>query len=333
MQSPLTSVIIPAYNRANYLPATVESALAQEGAEVEVIVVDDGSTDDTPSVVERRKHEWGGRFRYVRQENAERCVARNHGLRLARGEFVAFLDSDDLWRPNHVRACVEALRRDGKAPAAYGEHGLVDADGRVIRDRVARPAYAGGRFKRELCLKRLILFPTEVVVRRAALDAAYGSAEVFDPEAVMLEEWLVWVTLLRSSPSFARAGVPTAWRRLHPNSTWGNPEKFARQSVRATEKVIATGLPAALGIRGARIRAINLTHCAYGHYLAGDWPRARRFLVSAVREYAGVLREAHFWRVAARLCVGKRLSSAVRGARHKGGAELAAGGTPKRADL
>jgi glycosyltransferase involved in cell wall biosynthesis len=333
MLQSLTSVVIPAYNRADYLPTTVESALGQEGAEVEVIVVDDGSTDDTPAVVERHRGAWGERFRYVRQENAERCVARNHGLALARGEFVAFLDSDDLWRPNHVRACVEALRRDESAPAAYGEHGLVDASGRVIRDRVARAAYEGERFKRELCLKRLILFPTEVVVRRAALDAAYGSAEVFDPEAVMLEEWLVWVTLLRSSPSFARAGVPTAWRRLHPNSTWGNPEKFARQSVRATEKVIETGLPAALGVPAGRIRAINLTHCAYGFYLAGDWPRARGFLVSAVREHAGVLRETHFWQVAARLCVGKRLSRAVRGARHRGGGELAAGGAPKRADL
>lgn len=333
MQSPLTSVIIPAYNRADYLPLTVESALGQEGAEVEVIVVDDGSTDDTRAVVERHEGAWGGRFRYVWQENAERCVARNHGLRHARGEFVAFLDSDDLWRPNHVRACVEALRRDDEASAAYGEHGLVDAGGRVIRESVARPAYEGDRFKRELCLKRLILFPTEVVVRRAALDAAYGSAEVFDPEAVMLEEWLVWVTLLRSSPAFARAGEATAWRRLHPNSTWGNPEKFARQSVRATEKVIATGLPAALGIPGGRIRAINLTHCAYGYYLAGDWPRARHYLFAAVREHAGVLRESHFWAVAARLCVGRRLSRAVRGARHRGGEEFTAAASPKRADL
>ena len=332
MQPSLTSVIIPAYNRADYLPATVESALAQEGAEVEVIVVDDGSTDETAAVVERHRGAWGERFRYVRQENAERCVARNHGLRLARGEFVAFLDSDDLWRPNHLRSCVEALRKNPGAAAAYAEHGLVDAEGRVIRASVERGTYEGDAMKRELCLKRLILFPTEVVVRRSALDAAYGSTGVFDPEAVMLEDWLAWVTLLRAA-SFVRTGEQTAWHRLHGSNTWGNPERFARQSVRATEKVIATGLPASLGIRPGRIRAINLTHCAYGYYLSGEWPRARRYMVAAVREYPRVLLESHFWAVTARLCVGRRLSRAVRGARHRGGEEFAAGAATKQADL
>jgi glycosyltransferase involved in cell wall biosynthesis len=317
MQYPLTSVVIPAYNRAGYLPATVESALKQEGAEVEVIVVDDGSTDDTAAVVERQRAAWGERFRYVRQANAERCVARNHGLRLARGEFVAFLDSDDLWRPDHVRACVAALQRNTSAAAAYADHGLVDAEGRVIREHVRSASLTNDRFKRELCLKRLIIFPAEVVVRRSALDAAYGSADVFDPEAVMLEEWLVWVTLLRDA-TFERVGEATVWRRLHPDSTWGNPERFARQSVRTTEKVIATGLPGSLGISASRIRAINFTHCAYGFYLAGEWPRARGFLASAVKEYPPVLSEPHFWRVAARLCLGRRLTRAVRAARHKG---------------
>jgi glycosyltransferase involved in cell wall biosynthesis len=332
MQPSLTSVIIPTYNRAGYLPVTVESALAQEGTEVEVIVVDDGSTDDTQAVVERHRNDWGERFRYVWQENAERCAARNHGLRLARGEFMAFFDSDDLWRPNHLSTCVEALRKNPDAAGVYAEHGLIDAEGRVIRARDARHAYAGDELKRELCLKRLILFPTEVVVRRSALDAAYGSGDVFDVEAMVGEDWLLWATLLCES-EFVGTGEQTAWHRLHDNNTWGDPDRFARQSVRATEKVIETGLPASLGIPARRIKAINLTHCAYGYYLAGDWPRARRYMVAAVREYAWVLRESHFWAVAARLCVGKRLSRAVRGARHRGGEEFAAGASPKRADL
>jgi glycosyltransferase involved in cell wall biosynthesis len=332
MRAPLTSVVIPAYNRAGYLPATVESALGQEGAEVEVIVVDDGSTDDTAGVVERRRAAWGERFRYVWQENAERCAARNHGLRLARGEFVAFLDSDDLWRPNHVRACLDALQRNPAAAAAYADHGLVDADGRVIREHVESPPLAGDRFKRELCLKRLILFPAEVVVRRSALDAAYGeSSDVFDTETMIGEEWLVWVTLLRGA-TFERVGEPTVWRRLHPNSTWGDPDRFARHSVTATEKVINTGLPATLGVPARRLRAVNYTHCAYGYYLAGDWPRARGFLRTALGEYPLVVREPHFWSVAARLLVGRRLSRAVRAARHKGRGELV-GAAAKQADL
>lgn len=328
MTASLTSVVIPAYNRARYLPQTVESALAQEGAEVEIIVVDDGSTDETAKVVEAKKAKWGDRFCYVWQENSERCVARNHGLQYARGEFVAFLDSDDLWRPHHVRSCLAALAEAPEAAAAYGEHGLVDADGKSIREQVARPAFAGDRFKRELCLKQIILFPVEVVIRRSALDSVYGSTDVFDPEAVMLEEWLVWVNLLRTA-TFQRVGHPTVWRRLHPNSTWGNPEKFERQSVRVTKKVIATGLPEALGIPARRILAINRLHCAYGYYLSGQWSAARQQLGAALREYPLVLRERHFWRVAARLSVGKRLASGIRSARHQGRGNLIAGSEPK----
>ncbi len=258
-------------------------------------------------------------------------MARNHGLRLARGEFVCFLDSDDLLRPQHVRECLAALGEDPQAAAAYSNHGLIDAEGKVIREHVTRPAFEGERFKREICLKQLIIFPTEVVVRRSALEAAYGSREVFDPEAVMLEEWLVWVNLLRTS-EFRRVGRPTVWRRLHPNSTWGNPDKFARQSVRATEKVIATGLPESLGIPGRRILAVNRTHCAYGYYLAGRFADARRELGAALREYPLVVRERHFWSVAARLCVGKRLSRSIRSARHRGRGEGLAGveGSPTK---
>ena len=332
MKASLTSVIIPTYNRAGYLTLTVESALAQEGVEVEVIIIDDGSTDDTRAVVETRKEAWGERVRYVWQENAERCVARNHGLRLSRGEFVAFLDSDDLWRPNHLRTCVEALRKNPSAAAAYAEYGQIDAESRVIRTLVARPAYTADELKRELCLKSLILCPTEVVVRRSALDTAYGSTDVFDLEMVIFEDWLVWTTLLLTS-EFVGTGEQTTWHRLHGGNSWGDPEKFVPQSIRATEKIIATGLPASFGIKAKRVRAINLTHCAYAYYLAGDWSRARHYLARALRENIWVLRESHFWIVGARLCAGKRLSRAVRAARHRGGEEFATAPSPKRADL
>ncbi|HUS09852.1 MAG TPA: glycosyltransferase family A protein [Pyrinomonadaceae bacterium] len=324
----LTSVVIPTYNRAAYLPLTVESALNQEGAEVEVIVVDDGSTDETAAIIEQKKNTWGQRFRYVWQENAERSVARNHGLRLARGEFVAFLDSDDLFRPHHVSMCVKALADDAELAAAFGDHGLIDASGNVISQHVRRPAFADDRFKREICLKQLIIFPGEVLIRRAALEDIFGTTEVFDPDAVMLEEWLLWVTLLCKF-NFRRVGHPTVWRRLHPNSTWGDPETFERQSARVTEKVIGTGLPASLGIPSRRVRAINRTHCAYGYYLSGQWSLALHQLGEALREYPSVVRERHFWSVAARLGVGKRLSRRIRQARHLGRGNLITEPRPK----
>jgi glycosyltransferase involved in cell wall biosynthesis len=314
MSSPLISVVIPTYNRSDYLPQAVESALSQVGVEVEVIVIDDGSTDDTAVVVKEKALEWGERFRYVWQENAERSVARNHGLKYARGEFVAFLDSDDVWRPTHAQTCIAALESDLTAVAAYGEYGLMDAMGRAINDCVARPQTEGDNFRRDLCLKRLILHPTEVVIRRQALDMD----EAFDPEIPSAEDWLLWVKLARKENAFRRTGQPTVWMRLHPKGTFGDPTKFTRNLMLTAEKVIATGLPAELGIKAERIMAINRTHCAYAHYLSGHTSEARSLLMSALKEYPAVLKEADAWRVLGRLLVGDKLSRRIRARRHRG---------------
>ena len=95
---PLVTVVIPTYNRADYIAETIESVLSQTYRNIEVIVIDDGSTDGTAQVVAP----FIPRVSYVQQENAERGASRNHGLRLARGKYVAFLDSDDVWLPTKV---------------------------------------------------------------------------------------------------------------------------------------------------------------------------------------------------------------------------------------
>jgi hypothetical protein len=314
----LLSVVIPTFNRSDYLPRAVESALGQVGAEVEVIVVDDGSTDDTPDVLRRLAGRWGRRVRCLRQDNAERSVARNNGLRHTRGRFVAFLDSDDLWRPHHARTCLAALHRHPDAAAVFSEYGLVAGDGRVIRNRVPRPASTGEEFLRDLCLKRLILHPTEVVLRRSAL----GADHPFDPEIPGAEDWLLWVSLAGRAP-LCRVGDPTVWMRIHPKGTFGNPAKFARSLMLAAHKVVATGTPKRLGIPGNRILAINCVHCAYAYYLAGRWSEALPLLAAALRQYPAVLGEGDFWRVASRLCAGKRLSRLIRRTRQRGRGSIA----------
>ena len=313
MEPPLISVIIPTYNRASFLPQAVESALGQAGVEVEVIIVDDGSTDETPELVNQRASVWGDRVSYVRQQNSERSAARNNGLCRARGEYVTFLDSDDLWRPDHARKCIEALRRHPEAVAAYGEYGLMSADNRPICETVKRPASEGKHFMRDLCLKRLILHPTEVVLRRSMLT----SNELFDRDIPGAEDWLLWVRLATEA-TFKRVGVPTVWMRVHPKGTFGDPDKFSRSLMTAAEKVISTGAPRASGISNDRIRAINQIHSAYAYYLAGRFSLSRKLLMKAAGAYKPSLVEADFWKVLARLCLGKSISRRIRAARHRG---------------
>jgi glycosyltransferase involved in cell wall biosynthesis len=94
----LISCIVPVFNGERYLAETLDSMLAQTYRPIELIVIDDGSTDRTPKVLAS----YGDRLRFLRQDNAGPAVARNNGLNAARGEFVAFLDADDLWHPEKL---------------------------------------------------------------------------------------------------------------------------------------------------------------------------------------------------------------------------------------
>ncbi len=115
MTPDLVSVVIPSYNRVYCIATTVDSALAQTHANLEVLIVDDGSSDGTRALIEQRYRD-EPRVRYIYQSNAGVSAARNHGLRLARGQFIALLDSDDIWLPWKLEAqlrCLEALPTAG----------------------------------------------------------------------------------------------------------------------------------------------------------------------------------------------------------------------------
>lgn len=109
------SVIIPTYNRENRIERTLVSVLDQDYPNVEIIVVDDGSTDATESVIKRltdRNQDIGKRIRYVRQNNAGACVARNRGMMLATGDYMMFLDSDDLLKKTYLSTQVMQIEID-----------------------------------------------------------------------------------------------------------------------------------------------------------------------------------------------------------------------------
>jgi glycosyltransferase involved in cell wall biosynthesis len=140
-QPGMVSVIIPTFNRAAIVRRAIDSALSQTYGNVEVIVVDDGSTDDTRQVVAS----CGERVRYFYQQNAGVSAARNTGLRNVRGEFVAFLDSDDAWQPWRVEGQIAALTRHPEAGLAWTDMTAVDNDGKIINERHLRVMYAAHR--------------------------------------------------------------------------------------------------------------------------------------------------------------------------------------------
>lgn len=176
------SVVIPTYNYGRFVAEAIESALGQTCSPLEVIVVDDGSTDDTETVVRA----FGDRVRYIRQENAGVCAARNRGVAESTGELIAFLDADDIWEP-------EKLERQLARFAEDPEIGLVHCGARefnTITGETLTLLNDGleGWVANELLLweRPVIVGPGgAIVVRREAFDDVGG----FDPLLKVGEDW------------------------------------------------------------------------------------------------------------------------------------------------
>ena len=117
VQPPLVSVIIPAYNREKYIVEAIDSVLAQEYAPIELIVVDDGSTDRTAEIVQN----YGDQLVYLCQQNQGAAAARNSGIAYAHGEFLAFLDSDDIWAEGKLSWQMALLQQNPHLDAVYGQ--------------------------------------------------------------------------------------------------------------------------------------------------------------------------------------------------------------------
>jgi glycosyltransferase involved in cell wall biosynthesis len=149
--TPSISVIVPVFNGEAYLAEALRSVRAQAGWPLEIIVVDDGSSDGTPTVV----RDWGGECLYRRQANAGPAAARNHGLALARGAFVGFLDADDLWPPAKLTRQMGALEARADLDGVFGTVQWLRpaaGGGGFVPDGAPTPGFtlAGGLFRRRV---------------------------------------------------------------------------------------------------------------------------------------------------------------------------------------
>ena len=183
--TPLVSVITATYNMGRYVADTVDSILAQTHPAVEVVVVDDGSTDDTPAVLAGYADD--PRVKTVHQDNAGQTVAKNRGLREATGEFVGFCDAADLWRPDKLARQLPHFA-DERIGVVYGNFQFIDGAGQPIE--TDRPATYSGRITRELLVDNFVHFPT-ALVRRSIIERAGG----FDESLSMGIDFDLWLRI------------------------------------------------------------------------------------------------------------------------------------------
>lgn len=169
----LISVIVPAYNAEDTLAETLESISAQTHRAIEVLVVDDGSTDGTADLADRYAREKDARVRLIRQENAGVAAARNKGAAQARSDLLAFVDADDLWAPDKLARQHAVLEAAGpEAGLCYTWYAMIDRESRVFycEDFVER----SGWVLEALFVNNFIGNGSSALVRRAAFEAARG---------------------------------------------------------------------------------------------------------------------------------------------------------------
>lgn len=210
---PLISIIIPVHNRPKLLAEALSSVSAQKYSHYEVVIIDDGSVEPIDQVIEKFRSTNKAPIILIRQDNAGPGAARNRGLGAAHGDFIAFLDSDDLWYPEMLQAAVEVLTNNQAADMVCGGWDMIDGSGKATTG-IFRPSglqsLADQDFAKALIFKNR--FPIHSLVFRKESFVRFGK---FDTELVAFEDWELWVRMASQGCRVVFFDVPAARWRLH----------------------------------------------------------------------------------------------------------------------
>ena len=263
--SPSVSVVMPTYNYGRFLARALDSVLGQTYSPAEVIVVDDGSTDETPNVLAR----YASRVRAVRQANRGLSCARNVGISIASGDLVALIDSDDTWDSEKLQRQVALWARHPDSGAIGCGVRVLDANGNVIRELRFDDATAPARHRiRCVALRRQwvggsgsgALIPAEVLRSVGGFDETLGAAE----------DWDMW---LRIAARFPIRNVPEPLAQIwdHRSGTFRNVAKLASNQMSVLRKLAAREGPNLDRATLRRVHALILGDAAGEAFGSGDW--------------------------------------------------------------
>ncbi|MEW5943859.1 MAG: glycosyltransferase [Pseudomonadota bacterium] len=277
----LVSVIIPCYNGERFLREAIDSALAQTYSPVEIIVVDDGSTDGSAAIMAS----FGDRIRVVRQPNAGLPEARNVGIRSSQGAMLAFLDADDYWERDFLARMVEALDRTGAGIAYCGWQnvGLPGPRGQPF----VPPDYEADPAKLEKLVGGVRWPVHAAVVRREVVDSVGG----FDPALESCEDFAFWI---RAATVWPLALVPEtlAYYRHHGNQMTSKRLMIVRNHFRVQRQFLRERPEVARKLGRRRVRALTygeLLRKGYELYWQRDLASARKVFRMVMRAGYGGL--------------------------------------------
>lgn len=229
--APIVSVIIPAYNAARYLADAIQSALSQTMADLEVIVVNDGSTDGTATVVEG----FGSKVQLISQNNRGVASARNAGIDRARGQFLAFLDADDVWLPTKLARQLECFNHDPKLGCAGCSYYVTDEKLQILSESISAVEGLTGLL---LMTSNSSLFSSTFLIPAAVLDVV-GQ---FDPALSTSADWDL-ATRIASVYRVDSVAEPLLYYRQHSGAMHRQIGLMEKDMSRVLTKAFASALP------------------------------------------------------------------------------------------
>jgi glycosyltransferase involved in cell wall biosynthesis len=300
------SVVIRTYNRAPMLGNALDTVLRQTLRPQEIIVVDDGSTDETPQLVEsyQRRH---AEIRYLRTEgNNGADRAARAGVEESGCRYVAFLDSDDLWLPHHLEHVAAAFAGNPGSVMVFSRYGLVNAGCKALVDLVSEPRLSEPPL-RQLLLKKIIVQPTRTVfLRQAILDV--GGVPLF-PAA---EDWVLAVLLAARFPKgLVQMSRRTVFFRLHGSQSYSRPVQVRKALLDASEYLLGQ-VPPEFRTLKQRVISTNLLHCAVFLWQAGELGEGWQSLVRALAIRPSSVATKEFWMALGRLVIPPSFGRLVR---------------------
>jgi len=279
-KAPRVSAIIPTYNYARYVAAAVESVLSQSFEDLEIVVVDDGSTDDTSDTL----RPLGTRILYISQAHRGLAAARNLGIRVSRGRYVAFLDSDDLWLPDKVSMQVARLDAEPAVGLVYTEAALFNDESRTETPHGFWSEHPSGKILSRLLRRNVVPSPTPMV--RRELFAQVGP---FDESLSACEDWDMWIRIARVS-EFAYVDRMLAKYRVHSANMSLDQERMMAGRYRVLEKAFSA-IGASSQARRLRRSVFSRWHADYAvhHFYAERYEQAKREVIRAIALHPGCL--------------------------------------------
>lgn len=238
-RSPLISIIIPVYNGAATIGETIASLQQQTHTRFEILAIDDGSTDDTVAVLQAIEEP---RLRVVSYPNAGQAVSRNRGLELAQGDYISFIDADDLWTPDKLADQLAALVAHPGAAVAYSWTDHIDEHSRFLRHG-PQLSFEGDVF-RKLLHSDFIGNGSNILVRRSAIVELGG----FDPSLPPSEDWDCWLRLAQRF-EFVVVPKPQILYRVSSQSSSFNVWRMERSSLRTIARAFAVAPASAQPLR------------------------------------------------------------------------------------